>query len=248
MMYYEKFGIEYNPTIIFLHGEESVYCFSKQCEYLGRNYCAIVPHLPGFGRNVGHTFSTELAVEQITELAASFGKPVTLVGYSIGATLMLPLMCKHGELFNGYVMVNPWLIKETGDVEKALNRLNDKEKAMKNKFLTGINSLTMGLGKDERRDYGEFCKNIDINSLAAAVDNGIKLDDYPEYADVDKPIVALCSLKESMEVRKSVRALSTQNPNCTYDMWDSSSSNLPLKCASRLNKVIEELVDKVNIK
>ena len=58
---------------------------------------------------------------------------------------------------------------------------------MKNKLLAGISGLTMGLDKDERRDYGEFCKNVDMNSLVAAVDNGIKLEDYPEYTEVDKP-------------------------------------------------------------
>lgn len=248
MMYYEKYGNDFNPVIIFLHGEDSVYCFSKQCDYLSRNYCAVVPHLPGFGRNSERMFSTELAIEQIVEFASSFGKPVTLAGYSLGAALMLPLMCRHGELFNGYIMINPWLIKDVADVEKALKQLNDKEKIIKNKLLAGISGLTMGLDKDERRDYGEFCKNVDMNSLVAAVDNGIKLEDYPEYTEVDKPVLALCGLRESMEIRKTVRTLATQNPNCSYDMWDTASQNLPLKCASRLNKVIEDFIDKAYAK
>ncbi|MCD7730743.1 MAG: alpha/beta hydrolase [Oscillospiraceae bacterium] len=248
MIYYEKYGNELNPIVIFLHGEDSVYCFTKQCDFLSKNYCAVVPHLPGFGRSGERMFSADEAVNQVTELAESFGKPVTLVGYALGAAVALPLMCRHGELFNGCVMVSPWLIKETADIEKALNKLNDREKTMKNKFLSGINSLAMGLDKDERRDYGEFCKNVDINSLAAAVDNGIKLEDYPEFAEIDKPILVLCGLKESMEVRKTARTLSIQNPNCSYDMWDGVTKNLPLKAAARFNKVLEEFIDKAHNK
>ena len=49
MIYYEKYGNEFNPVVILLHDSESVYCFSKECDYLSRNYCAIVPHLHGYG-------------------------------------------------------------------------------------------------------------------------------------------------------------------------------------------------------
>ena len=67
MIYYEKYGNEFNPVVILLHDSESVYCFSKECDYLSRNYCAIVPHLPGFGRNPEKMFSAESALEQTAE-------------------------------------------------------------------------------------------------------------------------------------------------------------------------------------
>ena len=47
MMYYEKYGDEHNPIIVCLHGANHVHCFSKQCEYLSKNYCVIFHHLPG---------------------------------------------------------------------------------------------------------------------------------------------------------------------------------------------------------
>lgn len=244
MIYYEKYGNEFNPVVILLHDSESVFCFSKECDQLGRNYCAVVPHLPGYGRNTEKMFSMESAIEQIAELASSFGKPVTLVGASLGAELAFHLICRNTELFNGCIMISPWLEKDIGGIEKALAQLNEREKVIKNKLLANINGISMGLNKDELRDYNDFCKNVSMNSLVAAVDNGISYEKYPEYKDLNLPLMALCGLSESMEIRNSVRRLAKDNPNCSYDMWDGVSKMLPVKAAARLSKVIEEFIDK----
>lgn len=248
MIYYEKYGNELNPAIILLHDSESVYCFSKECDHLGKNYCAYVPHLPGFGRSTEKIFSTETAIEQLTEFASSFKKPVTLVGASLGAELAFHLICRKTELFNGCIMISPWLEKDIAGIEKALTQLNDKEKIIKNKFMSGLSGLTMGLNKDEMRDYNEFRKNVSMNSLVAAVDNGISYEDYPEYKELDIPLMALCGLNEPMEIRNSVRRLTKENPNCSYDMWDGVSKQLPIKAATRLSTIIEEFTDKAYAK
>ena len=56
-------------------------------------------------------------------------------------------------------------------------------------------------------------------------------------------IDALCGIKETLEIRKSVRTLSMQNPRCAYDMWDGAAHNIPFKAASRLNKVVEDFME-----
>lgn len=245
MIYYEKYGDDSNPVIMLLHGTNFVHCFSKQCDFLSKDYLVILPHLPGFGRNYDAVFSAELAVEQVAELAASVGKPVTLVGFSLGAQLCLPLLCGHGELFSGAVMISPWLIKDNADVERMMKQQSDNEKSMRSGLISGLNSLTAGLDKDERREHAEFCKSVSMRSILASIDNGILLSDYPEYAEIDKPLMALCGIKEPTDTRKSVRALAQQNPRCNYDMWDGAGHNIPFKYASRLNKTIVEFMEKV---
>lgn len=248
MIYYEKYGGSFDRTIVFLHNETAVHCFSKQYDYLARNYCVIVPHLPGFGRNASNMFSTEQAVNEVVELIESLGKKVTLIGFGLGASLCLPLICRHGELFNGSVMISPWLIKDMESIERAMKAQADKEKVIKNKLLSGISGLAMGLDKDERKAHGEFCKNINMNSLMAAIDNGIRYEDYPEYTDIKMPMLALCGLKEDIEVRKSVRTLSMQNVNCAYEMWDGAVQNIPYKFDKRLNKAIDDFIEKIYTK
>ncbi len=245
MIYYEKYGTDINKRIILLHGEESVHCFAKQYDFLARNYCVIIPHLPGFGRNTVRMFSTDEAIKQIVELASTFEKPATLVGFSLGATLCMPLICRHGELFNGAYMISPWLLKEVEDIERVMKQYNDKDGLSKSKFFSGLSSIAMGLDKNERREHEEFCKNMNVNSLMAAIDNGIKYEDFPEYPKVNKPMFALCGLREATEVRKTVRTLSMQNPNCAYDMWDGNAQNIPYKSAARLNKSLDEFIEKI---
>ena len=241
MIYYEKYGEDSDMVIMFLHGMNFVHCFSKQSAYFARKCEVVVPHLPGFGRNCDVTFSADLAVEQIAELAKSMGRPVTLVGFSLGAQLCLPLLCRHEELFNGAVMVSPWLIKDISEIEKLMKHQADGEKSMR----SGAISLSVGLSKMERQEHKEFCRTVSMKSILAAIDNGIMLSDYTDYSNVDKPMLAICGMKETTDMRKSVRALAHQNPRCAYDMWDGAGHNIPYKFAPRLNKTIEDLMEKI---
>lgn len=248
MIYYEKYGSDRNPVILCLHGANYVHCFSKLTDSLSKNYCLIIPHLPGYGRNDSVTFSAERALAQLVELAAVFGKQVMLLGFSLGAQLCLPLMCRYGEYFNGAVMVSPWLIKNTAEVEKAMKQQVSTEKIAKNKLFIGLNAFAMGLDKAEREENAEFCQNVTMDTILASIDNGITLEDYPEYSLIDKPMLALCGIKEITDVRKSVHALAKENPRCTYDMWDGAAHNIPFRFAPRLSRTVEEFADKIYMK
>ena len=241
MIYYEKYGENVSNVIMFLHGMNFVHCFSKQTAYFARKYQVIVPHLPGFGRSSDSVFSADIAVEQVAELAESIKGPVTLVGFSLGAQLCLPLMCRHGELFSKFMLISPWLIKDMAEVERFMKRQVDNEKSMR----SGSISLSVGLSKMEREEHKEFCKSVSMKSILNAIDNGILLSDYSEYAEIEKPITAICGMKESTAIRKSVHALAHQNPRCVYDMWDGAAHNIPYKFAPRLNKTIESFVENI---
>ena len=241
MIYYEKYGENQSTIIMFMHGMNFVHCFAKQSAYFARKCQVIVPHLPGFGRSCDTIFSADLAVEQVAELTKSIGKPVTLIGFSLGAQLCLPLMCRYENLFNGAMMISPWLIKDIAEIEKFMKQQADNEKSMR----SGSISMSVGLSKMERQEHKEFCKNVSMKSILAAIDNGIVLSDYPDYAEVEKPMMAICGMKETTDMRKSVHALAHQNPRCTYDMWDGAGHNIPYKFASRLNQTIENFTEKI---
>ncbi|MCH5193215.1 MAG: alpha/beta hydrolase [Oscillospiraceae bacterium] len=238
MIYYEKYGEDSPGVIMFLHDMNFVHCFTKQCAYFARKCEVIVPHIPGFGRNCEVTFSVDLAVEQISELARSLKKPITLIGFSLGAELCIPLICKHGDLFNGVIMISPWLIKEMDEIEAVMKQQADNEKSMRKGDLGG----SVGLSKMEKQEHKEFCKNVTMKSILASIDNGLQIADYPEFSEVTKPMMAICGLKESLSVRKSTRELARLNQGCTYDMWDGAVHNIPYKFASRLNKTIEDFI------
>lgn len=244
MIHYKEYGNKFNPTIMFLHGEDYVYTFARQRELM-KNYHLVVPHIPGFGEAVKEEFNAEKAIEQLIELAESLGMPCTLIGFSLGAQLCLPLICKRPDLFNGVIMISPWLIKNMQDIEKMLRRISDNEGKMKNPLSINVSAIALGLTGEDKKLHTEYCMEQNVNNLAAAADNGIDIEKYPEYSQLEMPILALCGLKEEMEIRNSVRALCKNNPNCSYDMWDGAGHNLPYKCAARLNKVIDEFMEKV---
>lgn len=241
MIWYDKYGENVSNAIMFLHGTNFVHCFSKQTAYFARKCQVIVPHLPGFGRSSDLIFSADLAVEQAAEIAKSIKHPVTLVGFSLGAQLCLPLMCRHGELFNGIIMISPWLIKDIAEIERYMRYQANNEKAMRN----GVSGFSAWLSRLERQEHREFCQSVSMRSILASIDNGLLLSDYPDYAGVEKPIMAICGMKETTNMRRSVRELAHQNPNCVYEIWDGAGHNIPLRFAPRLNKTIESFTEKI---
>ena len=242
MIYYEKYGEDSPKVIMFLHDMNFVHCFTKQSAYFARKCEVIVPHLPGFGRNCDVTFSVDLAVQQITDLVKSIGKPVALVGFGLGAELCIPLMCRHEELFGGAIMISPRLIKEMSETEALMKQQADGEKSMRK---GGDIGLSVGLSKMEKQEHKEFCQTVTMKSILASIDNGLQLSDYPEFSEVRQPMQAICGIKEGMSIRKSVRELTRQNPGCPYDMWDGAGNNIPYKFANRLNKTIEDFLIKI---
>ena len=241
MIYYEKYGEDSNTVLMFLHDTNFVHCFTKQCAYFARKCEVVVPHLPGFGRNCDITFSADLAVEQVAQLAETFKRPVTLVGFSLGAQLCIPLLCKHGDIFNGAIMISPWLIKEMSEIEELMKQQADNEKSMRK----GDLGMSVGLSKMEKQEHKEFCQNVTMKSILASIDNGLQIADYPEFSDASQPMMAICGIKESLSIRKTVRELTRLNPGCPYDMWDGAGHNIPYKFASRLNSTIEDFIAKM---
>ena len=241
MIYYEKYGEDSPRVLMFLHDTNFVHCFTKQSAYFARKCEVVVPHLPGFGRNYDTTFSVDLAVEQVSELSKNLGKPITLVGFALGAQLCIPLLCRHGDLFTGAILISPWTTKDIADIEREMKQQVDNEKSMR----SGAVSMSVGLSKMEKQEHKEFCQNVTMKSILASIDNGFQVSDYPEFSEIDKPLSAICGIKENIEIRKSVRELAHLNHNCVYDMWDGAGHNIPYKFAPRLNKTIEEFIAKI---
>lgn len=244
-MYFEQYGQRENPIVVFLHGAFFVHSFGRQYP-LSEKYCLLIPHLPGFGREAKETFEASAVVSELAQFIRELGRPVTLVGFSLGAQLAVKLLAEHPELFNGAVIVSPWLIKDEGSLEEAYRANSKQVRTMKNRFMCRIIGLMNGLPGPQRDEFVEQMQQVSEQTLRNVVYNGIDLDSVEDFARVEVPVVVLAGGKEQARVINSARCLEHMNPNCRVEVWPKAAHNIPPLFRKRFNSLLEEFVDSVS--
>ncbi len=105
-MFYEEYGSSELPTIIMLHGGGLVHSFVNQY-VLSDRFHLVIPHLYGNGRESHEKFDAIKNVNAIIKIINQIGKTkVSIVGFSIGAQLIIPLLCSNENLFDKAVLVS----------------------------------------------------------------------------------------------------------------------------------------------
>ena len=241
MIYYEEYGEKSNPTIVFLHGANYVQSFVKQYT-LQERYHLVVPHITGYGKETASTYTTEKVLEDILELLKTFNNKVTLVGFSLGAQLAVVLASEHQELFNHVIAISPWIIKEEAFVNKMLKMNTTSYKMLKKRWGARFMGRTSGLNKAQADELAEYCQKLQEQTLINSVDNKIDIRDYPQFADVKIPVLALAGVKEPQIVKDSIKAMADMNPNCTQEVWKKAAHNIPIACAKQLTERLDRIM------
>lgn len=243
-MYYEEYGKNNKQILLMLHGANFVHAFGRQY-LLSDNYRILVPHLMGFGKDASRSFNTNTAISELAEFIANLGTKVTLVGFSLGAQLGFRLICEYPELFNGAILVSPWLIKEAHFVAEIVDANLKQLSSMKNKWKCGFIGMMCGLPPKQTREFVGHMQQVTPETIRHAVDNGISLDSVSGFEQVSFPVVALAGGLEEDAVKDSIKTLAAQNPNCRYEIWDKAGHNIPPLHYKRFNKLICDTMEKL---
>lgn len=236
-MYYDQYGNPENPIIVFLHGAYFVHAFGRQYPLADR-YCLLVPHLPGYGKEVGRTFQAEDVLTELADWIAGLGKKVTLIGMSIGAQLAVQLVTDHEELFERAIFISPWLIKDPQSLEEIYEQNVKQLKSMRKRWLCHLIGWMNGLPKRERKEFVDQMQEVSEETVKNGIDNGICLETLEDFSKVTLPMVALAGEKEPQVMKDSVQALERLNPHCKAEIWEKAGHNIPPLFAKRLNPLI----------
>lgn len=241
-MFYEEYGSRDLPTIIMLHGGGMVHSFVNQY-ILSNRFHIVIPHLYGNGRESHEQYTPIKNVNAILEIISELGKnKVSIVGYSIGAQLIIPLVCKYEHLFNKTILVSPWVIKSEKTV-KFYSRISALTYPMyKSKLLIKPQLKLFGLNKTQLTESISYFQAMKKENLLAFWTNGISIYDYPEFKNVQIPMLALSGKKEIPEMVKSVQYLGEINPNCKVEIWENYQHDIPFKNPEKFNKTIVDFL------
>ena len=235
MIYYEEYGGKDKPVVILLHGANFIPSFANQYS-LANKYRLILPHITGYGKSADDIYTTEKAVAELSELAVSFGRKVTLVGFSLGAQLAFVLACENPELYNGAVCVSPWIIKEEPLLSKVV-KMNEKNFGLlKKEWYIKLCGKITKLNSEEIEQFAKDCMAVKKETILNSINNGIKIEDYPRFAEINFPILALAGAKEYDCVKRSVIKMAEINTKCRYEIWNKAAHNIPSKFADKFTE------------
>ncbi len=109
-IHYEEYGIHHPAVMVFLHGGGvSGWMWEPQVKHFSTDYHCIVPDLPGHGKSQtpGEPFTIEHSAQAVIKLIEdkADGRPVTLVGFSLGAQVIVELLALEPTRIN-YAIIN----------------------------------------------------------------------------------------------------------------------------------------------
>ena len=238
MIYYDEYGDRHNPTILLLHGAAATDTFCKQYCFQD-TYQLVVPHLYGSGKEVDKVYDPEKQIEALVELIRHISnEKITIMGHSLGAELAVALVSRYPEFFNKAVFLSAWICPSEKSIRMYTKIAKFSCMTLKFPALVRWQANYWHYSKEQADFMVEYSKRITPEQYAAWFRYRVKLDELPEYKDVNIPMLAVCGSKELAEMKTSISELGRRNPNCQTIILDSVMHDFPMRFPQKLNPIL----------
>ena len=241
MLPYDEYGNRENPTILLLHGAGVVDTFAQQYAF-SQDFHLVVPHLFGAGKSVKEIYEPQRQKEALWELIASLGKEkIGLMGHSLGAQLAIMLACEKPECFSFGVFLSPWVNPEEKTQRLYLKLAPMTAEMLHWGWLVRLQGLYWHFNEKQTADLISCSKQITTEQYKAFFAHTIHLDDYPQYKNLQLPMLAICGSGEVKDMKRSL-VLLAENPNCKTLILKGTSHDFPMRAAEKLNPVLLDFI------
>ncbi len=213
-LHYDIIGTPDLPTLLLLNGAGCPDTFCHQYAFSER-FRLIVPHLPGSGYSVMVPYHPEDTVNALAALVRSLdcGK-VSVMGHSLGGELAVALVSAYPELFDRAVFLSAWVCA-TPHAAARYAALSERTYALlQNETLLRLQARYWGMNAAQGNNLITSALAIPRTTYSAFFRNRILLDELPSYADAELPMLAMCAIGETREMKQSLSQLGLRNKRC----------------------------------
>ena len=243
-MYFDEIGDRQNHTIIMLHGAGLPLGFARQYS-LAEEYHLVLPHLYGNGEEAGEDYTLNKCVEGVLEIVKSLEKDkVTIVGFSIGAQLIIPIICKGEAYFDKAILISPWVCKSENALISVVKSTNQMADLMRFKWVARLQARIVGMSLKDKERFINYCQHTTKENLIAMIQQGVNIEDYKEYRDLELPMLVLAGSKENEEMLASVKLLKKLNPqHCRVQILERHGHDIPYNKSGLLNSILVDFLN-----
>ena len=243
MIHCDYYGNSSSPPLLMLHGAGALDTFANQY-FLAENYYLIVPHLPGAGVNAGVEYNMKETVSLLLQLTDEIKcEKIAVMGHSLGAQLAAAMIFTRPEKFSCGVLLSPWLIPDKKSVSLYTSLAGMTSAMLRWKWLVKLQGKYWNMSARQSDYMAEYSRKITPRVYASFFSQTGNLDNYPQYRNIDVPLLALRGKGETRLIKQTVMKLG-ENKNFTARILPGCSHDFPMRKYKTVNPMIADFLDK----
>ncbi|TSI06221.1 alpha/beta hydrolase [Lysinibacillus sp. BW-2-10] len=245
MLYYQEFGNQNAPLIVFLHGGGvSGWMWEKQVQYFQNYYC-IVPDLPEQGKSAGEgPFSIQKSAEQINQLIRqkASGQKVIVIGFSLGAQVAIQMLSLDAKLID-YAIINSALVLPSPLIKKFIKPIMKLTYPLiKNKSFSKLQAKSLYIDENNFERYYNESSTINLHTLTRILEENMSFTLPEQFSKAKAKILVTVGEKEKAMIKKSTFKIIESNPNCTGIILSNIGHGLSMANPTYFNQMIEKWI------
>lgn len=214
-MPYREFGDKNGPLLVFLHaGGVGGWMWEEQVRYFQKGFHCVVPDLPEHGVNVGsQPFSIKGCAEEVRELvtATANGQPVILVGFSLGAQVVIQLLSMYPDVAD-YAMINSALVRPDPSLLRLLTPVMQvSHPLIKREWFAKLQAKTLQIPEEDFPKYYADSSQMSEETLLRITRENMQFAIPEGFARARAKVLVTVGDKEKKMMKESARDIVSAN-------------------------------------
>lgn len=240
-MHHEASGPPGTPPLLLLHGGGVAgWMWEPLRGHLDPARRVVVPDLPGHGRSATADYvSHEETVAALVPLLEQETRPATVVGFSLGAQLVVLLAARRPELVADAVIISAQA-EPLRAIGPTLALLRLTAGLARNEHFARLQARELFIPDALLPRYLETSAAISRTTLLRAVEENLRFTPPPAWRAHSGTALVLVGGEEKKLMRRSAALLSRAHPRSTLEIAEECGHGIPLQRPAELAARLQE--------
>lgn len=245
-MFYTSTGPEAASPVLLLHGGGVAgWMWDSLRKRLEPNHALLVPDLPGHGRSADEPYvSHSSTVAEIAELLPPtfLDRPVTVIGFSLGAQLAIQLASEHPELVSRAIIVSAQA-KAMPLTDLTLTALGISAPLARTRWFAKLQARELFIPPHLREDYIRTSAGITRSTLLAAVGDNLRFSLPDAWSTFRGRALIMVGGRERRLMRDSADFVHRALPGSELLVVEECGHGIPLQCPGWFDDRVNEWLE-----
>ncbi|MEH7385272.1 alpha/beta hydrolase [Bacillus sp. JJ1521] len=248
-LHYQEYGDTTAPLMVFLHGGGvSSWMWDKQVHYFSQYHC-LAPELPGHGKSATIPFSIKDSAERVITLIEekSKGKKVILVGFSLGAQIIVQLLSMKPDLVD-IAIINSVLVRPMTYARKWIQpTIKLSAPLIKKKWFAKLQAKTLYVGDDYFDKYYNESSQMTADTLTRVLEENMSFSIPANFKNASAKILVTVGEQEKSIMKKSANDLVKANQNSRGILIPNTGHGVSMAMPDYFNRMVETWINEEEV-